>query len=118
MKKILGVVLAIALVGAFINDVGRYARTRYNLSIIAQQAAQAAARDRNATRDQNAVKAADVAARDGATVYLYDQTDQGVHVWVEAPVQGTWVWGPFVAWQNDEPLSTPFKVTYDETASF
>lgn len=117
MKKVLGIALTIALAAVFVNDVGRYAKARYDASVIAQTAAEAAASNgKTRTRNENAIAAANAAARDGGTVYLYDQDENQAYVWVRYPVNDTFVWGRFLAWQNDQPLDTVPVVELEDKA--
>lgn len=115
MKKILGIAITVLLIATFINDVGRYATTRYNLSTIANEAARVGSQ-RHKTRDENAVAAAAYARTQGATVYLFDQDTNQVRVWAEMPVTGTWFLGPFEAYQAGQPLSTAFKIQLQSKA--
>lgn len=117
MKKILTTVLVIALAATFINDVGRYARARYELSVVGQDTAdRIALSGKDNSRDKNATAAAQYAAAQGATVYLYDQDDQKVHLWVEMPVSDTWLWHRVAALQNGEPQTAPFMAQTEKTA--
>lgn len=119
MKKLLTVVIVVAIAAVFINDVGRYARARYEASVVAQNAAMAAANNgRTRTRDENAIAAANQAAAEGGLVYAYDQTTEQVHVWVQYPLEGTWVWARYLAWQSDQPLDTVPSVESEETAFY
>ena len=118
MKKIITTALVIAIAATLVNDIGRYAKTRYDLSVISQDtAAQIALSGKGNDRNKNAVAAAAYAAAKGATVYMYDQDDQQVRVWVEMPVGGMWLWSRVNAMQAGEPQGTPMKVQ-SESKSF
>jgi len=111
VKKILIIVLVVAIAAVFINDVGKFTRARYDLSkatdsIVEEMSQYALGKTRNAS----AVKAAELGRQQNVEVYQYDQDGEGVHVWTRVLVSGTWVIGPFMAWRAHKPLNTPFYV--------
>lgn len=111
MKIFLTVALVLAVGVVFVNDTGRYGNTRYDLSSVTEQVVdEISSSARNKTRDEAAIKAATMAAAKGVRVYQYDQNDEGIQVWTEATVTGTWVLGPYKAWRAGKPLGTPFVV--------
>lgn len=111
MKKILITVLVVAVVATLVNDIGRYAKAYYDVGIVGTDTADNIALGSKLTgRDPNAKAAAAYAAARGATVYMYDQDEETVHVWVEMPVAGTWLMRRAMAWQNGEPQTAPLKV--------
>lgn len=117
MKKILTTLIVVAIAATLINDVGRYAKARYDLSVIGQDAADHISLiGKQASRDSNATAAAAFTAAQGATVYLYDQNETETHLWVEMPVGGTWLWARLNALNNGEPQGTEFKVQTEKTA--
>lgn len=118
MKKIITIVIIVAMMATFINDVGRYAKTRYDLSNIAMNTADSLMSEQGASRDTNARAAAAFAQAEGATVYLYDQDDTSIHVWVQMPVEGTWVLAPGMALIAGSPLKTPYYVQDEDTSFF
>ena len=97
MKKIILTVLFIALAATLVNDIGRYAKARYDLSKIALETIDNTSGSREQSRDQNARDAAQFAASRGAVVYAYDEDDEQIRVWLQMPVEGTWVLGPLMA---------------------
>lgn len=118
MKKIIVVVIVVAFAAIFINDVGRYAKTRYDLSNIAMTTADSLADNRADSRDKNARAAAQFAQAEGATVYLYDQDDTRIYVWVQKPVEGTWVLARAMSLIAGSPIDTPYYVQTEDTAFF
>ncbi len=118
MKKLLTIVLVVGLVATFVNDIGRYAKTRYDLSTIALQTADSLVSEKDTPRDTNARAAAQFAAEEGATVYLFDQDDTGVSVWVQMPVEGTWVLSPAMGLVSGEGIDAPFYLQDEDTAFF
>jgi len=118
MKKVLGIALAVVIVATLLNDVGVYLRAWYDLDVIAQETARVASLTMVRERDSVATKAADYARTQGATVYMYDQNEKEIHVWVEAPVPGTWVLGYATAIYYSQPLDTPYKLRTDTTAQW
>lgn len=118
MKKVLGIALAVVIVATLLNDVGVYLRAWYDLDVIAQETARVASSTMVRERDKVATTAADFARTQGATVYMYDQNDKEIHVWVEVPVPGTWVLGYATALYYGQPLDTPYKLRTDTTAQW
>jgi len=112
MKTFLIVALVVLVAAVFINDVGHYARARYNLSEATTQVTdQLAEYALGKTRDAAAVKAVELAALQKIEVWQYDQNGQGIQVWTRVSVPGTWVMGPFQAWRAGKPLETPLVLT-------
>jgi hypothetical protein len=110
VKTLLIVLLALVLAAVFINDVGNYARAKYVLrdttdAVVAEMATTS---EQHLSRDQAALRAAEYCRQRGVKVYQYDQNGQGVEVWTEMSVTRTWVIGPYLAWQINQPLGTPF----------
>ncbi len=119
MRKILVIVLVVAIAAVFINDVGKFTRARYDLSkatdsIVEEMSQYALGKTRNAS----AVKAAELGGQKSVEVYMYDQDGEGVHVWTRLPVSGTKVIGPFMAWRAHKPLDTPFYVQDEGTSVY
>jgi hypothetical protein len=111
MRTLLIITLVVAVIAVFVNDAGRYGNTRYDLSKVTEDVADAVASSVGGkTRDQAAAMAAAMALKSGFTVYQYDQDKQGIRVWTEATVPGTWVLGPFMAWRAGKPLGTPLVI--------
>jgi len=79
--------------------------------VIAQQSAVAAAATQSRVRDEAANAAVAAAQPQGATIYMYDQDDATVHIWIEMPVKGTWVLAPATAntsgMGNRRPVTSP-----------
>jgi len=118
MKKILVILFGVVLVAIVLNDGGRYLSAWNGLDVIAQQSAVAAAATQSRVRDDAANAAVMVAQPQGVTVYLYDQDDATVHVWVEMPVSGTWVLAPAAALFMEQPANTPLIIRTDKTATW
>lgn len=118
MKKLLGIAIAVALIAIVLNDGGRYLAAWNGLDSIAQDCAVAAASTQSRDRNEAARAAVAKATPQGATVYLYDQNEATVHVWVEKPVTDTWVleriWAPITG----QPKGTVMKVTAEKTATW
>lgn len=119
MRKILTTVLIVAVIATLVNDIGRYAKAYYDVGIVGTDTADNIALGNKLTpRDTNARAAAAYAASRGATVYMYDQDEQTVRVWVEMPVQGTWLLRRVMAWQNGEPQTSPLKVQTEHKSNW
>lgn len=121
MKKFLVAALVVAIAATLVNDVGRYLSTLGGLDSRTKQVAEAAAgaarKDKN--RSQPGGRAAVAAAQERAIqLYGYQVEGNEVQVWTSDEVEGTWVAGPFLAWQAGKPLQTPFQITDHDTAFF
>jgi len=111
VRTLLIIALVIAVIAVVVNDGGRYSSKRYDLSAVTERVAdEVASSARGNTRDEAAALAETLAQSSDVHVYQYDQNDQGVQVWTEITVPGTWVLGPFMAWRAGKPLDTPLVV--------
>jgi len=109
VKKLIVIALVVALAAVFINDVGKFTRSRYNLDNATKQVVdEIASHAGSLPRDQAAQQAATLAQQNGIRVYQYDQNGTGVQVWTELPVEGTWVLGRLAAWRSGKPLDTAY----------
>ncbi len=109
MKTFLTVALIILVAAVFLNDVGHYARARYELNKATDIVVDEMSRyGRRNTRAVSAARAAELARQEDIEVYQYDQDDEVVRVWSRIPVDGTLIIGPYRAWRADTPLDTPF----------
>lgn len=112
MRRILGIALVLFVLGAIVNDTGRYFSTLYRLDNTATEAARRAGAEAvRGTRKSAATEAVRYAESQGVEVYGYDHADERVHVWARTEVRGTWVIGPFKAWRAKKPLGTPFLIS-------
>ncbi len=118
MKKVIGVIIGVVILATLLNDVGSYIRGWNNLDVIAQQSAVAASASPVHEREQVSVAAAQVANSQGATLYMFDQNDTTVHVWVEMPVTGTWVLGRLTALYLQQPSDAPYMIRTEKTATW
>ncbi|MBU4555362.1 MAG: hypothetical protein KJ747_00630 [Actinobacteria bacterium] len=118
MKKVIGLIISVAILATLLNDAGAYLAGWNNLDVIAQQCAITASSSRSRERDDVAIIAAQYAASQGATVYLFDQNDTIVHVWVEMPIPTTWVLGRATALYLGQPIDTPYKIHTEKTATW
>lgn len=109
MKTLLVVVLVIAVAAVFVNDVGRYARTRYDLDMATNEITdEVASFAGSLARNEAAERAAKLAQERGVVVYQYNQDGQGVYIWTQKPVEGTWALRQYAAWRGGEASSTPY----------
>lgn len=118
MKKTITTIISVLLVIAVVNDLARYAKASYDLNNIAEEAADQLSTNRSKSRDSNARDAVEYATARGATVYLFDQTNETIHVWVQMPLTGTWILGPAMALVAGESISTPYQLQADAQARF
>ena len=111
MRVLLIIALVIGVIAVVANDGGRYSNAKYDLGTVTERVADDVANAaRGNTREQSAALAAKLAQPDGVRVYQFGQDDQGIQVWTETTVPGTWVLGPFLAWRSGKPLDTPLVV--------
>ena len=104
-KRILTIVLVVAVVAIPINDFGRYLSAYYSLDNVSRDAASAAAsRARQLdNHDATAAVAVQYAQAHGVTVKFYDQSLERITLTTTIAVPGTWVWGPLVAASKGAP---------------
>ncbi|MBE0476213.1 MAG: hypothetical protein IBX62_03835 [Coriobacteriia bacterium] len=119
MKKFLVAALVLLIVATLVNDAGRYLRMMFRLDTATQEivriAADAAPSERG--KSQPGGRAAVRAAQErGLVVYGYQIEGNEVQVWTQAMVDGTWIYGPFLAWQAGKPLDTPLEITDHKVA--
>ncbi|HET6498024.1 MAG TPA: hypothetical protein VFH17_03115 [Coriobacteriia bacterium] len=116
MKKVVFVALGIALAIVFINDLGAYVSARRAVIEATRQAADTAAGAAQSGRDAAARAAAETAAQQGVTVYLYDQDDTRVEVWGRIEITGSWVYAPAAALLEGRPRDElPVLESYSTT---
>jgi len=109
MKRIIVIVIVLAIAATFINDVGRYARTRYNLDGATNDIVDASASTaRDKSRNEAAQEAAVNAQAEGIRVTAFSKDELKVQVWTAADVSGTWVLGRFSAWRKGLDPETPY----------
>jgi len=109
MKKLIIIALVVVVGAVFVNDVGRFTRSRYNLDNATNQIVdEIAFTAASLPRDKAAGQVAALAQEKGIRVYQYDQNGTGVQVWTELPIEGTWVLGRFVAWRSGKPQGTAY----------
>jgi hypothetical protein len=115
LKKVLVLVIALALMGTLINDVGRYVTAKSEVRQVAARAASVAA-STGGDRDTNGIAAVEYALQNGAQVYQYDEDAERAHVWALFEVQGTWIARPLLNWIGGNPLDVPLSVEAHQTA--
>jgi hypothetical protein len=108
LKRVLVIALVVAVIAIPINDVVRYLGSFYNLDNVTRAASQVAAeRAMRPGGDRTAAGTAAVryGAANGVRIYGYDQDQAKVTVWAEAPVRGTFAWGPLMAALARKPFA-------------
>jgi Flp pilus assembly protein TadG len=116
LGRIVLLVLILLVLIAGGNDVYRYSEAQKHLRAVTDEVARWAGNNGLAmTRDQAAQQAAAMAAEQGVTVYQYDQSDQGVRVWTQAPVNGTLIAGTIINMMHGQTYQqaklAPFMIT-------
>ncbi len=109
MKTLLKILLVIAIAVVIINEVGRYAQAGENLNDTTNLLVDWA---ENNAREMGQAKAgaqlAAMAQQEGVVVTAYGQDGTTFTLYTQAPVTGSWVVGPFLAWRAKKALSTPY----------
>lgn len=118
MKKLLAIVLVVAVAMIAVNDIGRYFTTMYNLDNTADEAARNAAQAaaRGADRNTAGRAAVEVAGEQGVRLWGYDQRDGRVYVFAEQDVAGTVVFAPLSALLSGKPLDTVYVMRRESDA--
>ena len=120
MSRLLKIVIAVAIISLILNDGGRWGQAVVDLrNATGQVLDQAALTARRSTQAQLSDQLAQQAAIQKIRVTQYAATPEGVRIWAEEDVAGTWVVGPYLALARGVPLgkawSTPFTIKYDAT---
>lgn len=115
IRRVIWILLLLAIVALVLNDGGRWFNTRSSLSEATSELGAWASSNLSAqTRDQAANAIAEKASQAGITVYQYGQDPNGVQIWTQTDVRGTWVLGPYAALVRGVPfkqaLHSPFVV--------
>ena len=115
MRRLLGTLLVLALIGIAANDIVRVARASSHLRGVTYDLALSAAEDAaNLPRDKVASQLYKDAEAQGVTLYAYDQTDNVVRVFASQEVTDTIVAGPVYNLMLGAPLkeaiSTPLTI--------
>ena len=115
IKRVIGIVFVVAVLAVVLNDGGRWFNAKSNLRTTTNDLSSwAASNARNMTREQAGQELVRRASAVGVRVYQYGQDQNGVQIWTEADVPGTWVLAAYVAVANGTPigqaLGTPLIV--------
>lgn len=115
MRRLLGTLLVLALIGIAANDIVRVARASSHLRGVTYDLALSAAEDAvSMPRDKVASQLYKDAEAQGVTLYAYDQTDSVVRVFASQEVTSTIVAGPVYNLMLGAPLkeaiSTPLTI--------
>ena len=109
VRKLLSIVIPVAIAAILLNDGGRYFTATYNLGNVTRDAAAASATAAHASQDRTASWQAGqtLAQASGATLYGFDIKEGQVFVWTRAQVEGTWLLQSLMAYFDRKPRSTP-----------
>lgn len=95
----------IVVVATILNDAGRWFNAQAQLNeSTAELASAASATGRTTDRDTAAHALEAIAVSHGFTISQYGQDPNGLQIWTEADVHGTWVAGTYRALLNGVPL--------------
>jgi len=111
MKTLLKIVLVVVIAVVIINEVGRYAQAGEKLNDATNQLSEwAQTNARTLGQTQAGVQLAAMAKQEGIVVTAYGQDGTTFTLYTQAPVEGSWVVGPFIAWRAKKALSTPYTL--------
>jgi hypothetical protein len=119
IKKLLSILIPLAIMATAINDGGYYLATKYTLAqttaAAAQTAADAAPRNKS---DPNITwqTAQSYAQKNGADVYGFELKGGVVYVWTKQPVEHLWLLSYIAAVTARQPLKTPLYLDDDGSA--
>lgn len=105
MKKVIFLLLAVAVLAILANDGGRLfvgkSTLRANTGTLASWAMNNAG---SLTREQTAQELANQSTALKLRVYQYGQSNEGIELWTEADVTGLWVLGTYKATLDGVPF--------------
>ncbi len=105
MKRVIGVLILIGILAVVLNDGGRWFNAKSSLRTSTNELASWAANyARNLPRDQAAAELVNQANVKLIRVSQYGQDQNGIQIWTEADVHGTWVLGPLLALNRGLPF--------------
>lgn len=111
MKTLLKILLVIAIAVVLINEIGRYAQAGENLNDATNTLSEwAQANARSLGQAKAGAQLAQMAQQEGIVVTAYGQDGTTFTLYTQAPVSGSWVVGPFLAWRAKKALSTPYTM--------
>ncbi len=111
MKTLLKILLVVALAVVIINEVGRYAQAGEKLNDATNRLSEWAQTNARAEgQTQAASKLAAMAREQGVVLTAYGQDGTTFTMYTQAPIEGSWVVGPFLAWRAKKALSTPYTI--------
>ena len=111
MKTLLKILLVVAIAVVIINEVGRYVQAGENLNDTTNQLSEwAQTHARGLGQGRAGSQLAAMAAQEGVVVTAYGQDGTTFTIYTQAPVEGSWVVGPFLAWRAKKALSTPYTL--------
>lgn len=110
MKKLLIALVVFAIAVTFVNDLGRWVTTSYDLDNHLREVADNASAAARVNQTRGWPTAFETARTYGIEVTGYDQRNMQVVVTARMPVTGTWVVGPGLALLARQPTATPFYV--------
>jgi hypothetical protein len=111
MKTLLKIALVVVIAVVVINEIGRYVQAGEKLNDVTNQLSEwAQTNGRVVGRVKAGTQLASMGEQEGVIVTAYGQDDTTFTLYTQAPVEGSWVVGPFLAWRAKKSLSTPYTV--------
>jgi hypothetical protein len=106
MKRILGIVVLVAILALILNDGGRWFNAKSQLrTATSELSGWASTSARVVGRDKAAQELVNQATIRGVRVSQYGQDDNGIQIWTEQDVRGTWLLGPYIALSKGVPAN-------------
>lgn len=123
MRRLLGAIVVIAVLGIAVNDIWRVFDAESHLRGVTYDLTKWAAENvHDLPRDQAAAKILADAQAQGVTLYAYDQTEKAVRVYTSQEVHGTVVAGPvynmLAGASFAEAISSPLTIRDHRDAGF
>jgi hypothetical protein len=113
IKRILKIVLPLAIAAVLVNDAGRYFTAMYDLGNVTRDAATASASAAHANQTDRTGSwqaGQKLAEASGATIYGFDIKGEQVFVWSREPVHGTWLLQRVAAMMDSKLATTPLII--------
>jgi hypothetical protein len=121
MRRIVKIVVVVAIVALIVNDGGRLGRGVVHLRTSTTDVLNATTESAAGAGQQRVVDelSAQASARQ-ISVTRYSITAGNIHIWTQEEVSGTWIVGPVIALQHgtafSQAWSVPIVIHYDASA--
>ncbi len=111
MKTLLKILLVVVIAVVVVNEVGRYVQAGEKLNDGTNTLSEWAQTNARAMGQARAsAQLVTLGQQEGIVVTAYGQDGTTFTLYTQAPVEGSWIVGPFLAWRAKQPLSTPYTM--------